>query len=315
MTQSFNDNINKLLKKSKYVIGWSIGYNTHNESWDNGKITSQIDLSLFYDVTLRDYIPSLRRLYCPCVSCMNQLFSKSSNEMKRKYGVIEHAHLAIKNLPQEILSSKINNSYSLEDIVEYIKTSECVITNSYHIAYWSQLLARRVIVLNPFSTKFNFFKENLFLLKKEQFVKISELDEIFSNILPCSEGYINECRKLNYTYFEKLKNNLFEKFRNKYCNDYSMLYYASRLSSWNLNSILYDYSIKSSNMTVEIERLHDNLCSLINSESKHSNNRINSLHDELFKQINDIKQSLNLVCNKLDELKLGYDKLIKSHDI
>jgi hypothetical protein len=52
----------------------------------------------------------------------------------------------------------ITNSYPLKIIIEFIGSSEVVITSSYHICYWATLMQKRVILHKVFSEKFTFMK-------------------------------------------------------------------------------------------------------------------------------------------------------------
>ena len=48
---------------------------------------------------------------------------------------------------------KLENSNSFQEIIEFIQSSECIVTNSYHGMYWSLLLNKKVGII-PNSSKF-----------------------------------------------------------------------------------------------------------------------------------------------------------------
>ena len=59
--------------------------------------------------------------------------------------MIEHKDLPIQGI--DWLKDRIKNSETLDNIVRYIKSSEVIITNTYHCAYWSILLNKKTIVI------------------------------------------------------------------------------------------------------------------------------------------------------------------------
>ena len=91
--------------------------------------------------------------WVPCVSCMSPLFD-ASYEVKRDYGVFQHHRKEIK-LP---FDKRVNDNVSFADAVRFLAESECVITNSYHGAYWSILLGKRVFLFNEINQKTRTFK-------------------------------------------------------------------------------------------------------------------------------------------------------------
>lgn len=88
--------------------------------------------------------------FVPCPSCMSKLFDKYSNA-KKSNKIIFYLHKDytksyinhIKEFPLITNSDK----KTFEEIIKYLSSSDVIITNSYHGAYWGCLLNRKVIVL------------------------------------------------------------------------------------------------------------------------------------------------------------------------
>jgi len=77
---------------------------------------------------------------------------------KRSVGIIKHAFLN-ETGPYELENSipRISMSlkrFSIGRILRFIGESEAIYTESYHAAYWSLLMGKKVIVQAPTSSKF-----------------------------------------------------------------------------------------------------------------------------------------------------------------
>ncbi len=145
-------NINKVSKIAKNTIIWSAGFNTHYGTF----IKIKIDWSKINLVSVRDYNYKDFR-YVPCATCAIKYFDKSF-KIKRKYGVIGHQN-NLNDIPDEMRKyDSISNDDTVENIIDFIGSSEIILTNSYHAAYWSILLEKKCIVFSAFSEKFNYYK-------------------------------------------------------------------------------------------------------------------------------------------------------------
>lgn len=107
---------------------------------------------------VRDFLPGSDCRWVPCASCMYVGFN-NAYPVKRRVGIYEHNGVPIElglDLGEDCRLS--NHSVSMEDVIEFLGSSEVIVTSSYHGAYWSTLLRRRVIIYKPFSTKFQFMR-------------------------------------------------------------------------------------------------------------------------------------------------------------
>lgn len=184
----WNKNINKLLELSRNVYGWGIGFNKHH----NTNVNTKLNLSKFKLLGIRDYRPSYESnmKYVPCSSCnLKQL--KYTYEIQRDIGIVEHHHNKI------TLSGnydKINNEMNIDKIIKFIGESRIIITNTYHVLYFSALLKKKCILYNSFSEKFNNLKFQH--IKYESQMKF---DEIKSNEM--NEGFLQNCIDINDSFY------------------------------------------------------------------------------------------------------------------
>ena len=311
VTYSFNESINKLLDKCDNVIAWSAGFNTHGEQWSNGANFPQIHMERFAMISIRDYNHPSGIEYLPCPSVFAlQKASKNTAIFKRKYGVIEHKDLPIKGLPIE---DRISNRCSLSEIENYILTSEIIITNSYHCAYWSILLKRKTIVVNKFSTKFDYFKYKPVFISIQENEPIEEIWNILEAAYEEAQIYdmaYEEAVDLNNVFFEKVKRIIIEKQipANK---EYQEIYQLNYEKLWNVQNKL--SKIK------KIERKTDSLQNAVDELAKKNYqlqvelySALNGLHDELYSSVNALHDEMYSVVSALhDEL---YSAMSALHD-
>jgi len=125
---------------------WGIGHNVHGAE----KIEYPEYIKKFIAVGVRDWNQGIR--WVPCASCMHEVFHKTY-EVKdeiRAYRREDPWPFPFDHYPM----LQDANGYPLESIVEFLGGAETVITNSYHGAYWSMLLGRKVTIHKPFASKF-----------------------------------------------------------------------------------------------------------------------------------------------------------------
>ena len=238
VAESFNQAINKILDICNNVIAWSVGYNTHNNRWFNGNADefTSININKFKLITIRDYKHPSNLEYLPCPSAMALKLEKSK-KIERRCGVICHSRLPYLDI---FGFETINNSASISRINEFILTSEIIITNSYHCAYWGILLSRKVIVVNKFSTKFDYFKykpEFLEINQNENEVEIrNKLEEAIDRAKIYEDVY-QEAIEMNSMFFERVRN-IIEDIGIVKSNDYREFYILNEMKLWN-HEILY----------------------------------------------------------------------------
>ncbi|WP_277668741.1 polysaccharide pyruvyl transferase family protein [Caproiciproducens galactitolivorans] len=183
--------INRVLHTGAAVIAWSPGFNTHTEY--NITFDTKIEFDRFALITVRDYNNDYGIAYLPDVTCkLPQLRKKY--EIRRKYGIARHKDYPIPGLNFDT----ITNRADLNEIIQFIGESEIVISNSFHMIYWSMLMGKKTICANPFSNKFYSYKY------KPQYFE--ETDD-FSDCVNSAPVYdmLDECIVENDAFFEKVK--------------------------------------------------------------------------------------------------------------
>ena len=161
----------------------------------------------------------------------------------------------------------IKNNRSISEIEDFILTSEIIITNSYHCAYWAILLQRKTIVVDKFSTKFDYYKY------KPEFISLSheiiDIDEELKRAIDRAHIYpeaFEEAIKLNDEFFQEVIH-IIQELKIEENTSYQKVYQLKDRKSWNLNSKF-------------------NELSLLQDQIKHLHKRIDSLHDEIYNEIN-----------------------------
>ena len=189
----WNRRINTVIATGAKVAVWGAGENTHFDDLSQKQ-------SLFLDgclVGVRDFNHPLFD-YLPCPSCMSSVFDEISNE-GRGIGVIVHADT---KLPEQLAGlPTTDNSKSMTEIVEFIKSKKVILTNTYHGAYWSRLCDRVVVVFGQFSTRF-------LGLSGVSHLACYALDSDFIDRIQgeiVQSTYLAECRRLNKEFNCKVK--------------------------------------------------------------------------------------------------------------
>ena len=196
----------KNIDKSNIYFHWGSGSNKLNvkkAKWkiNKNEIKANFDkLENFIYVGRRDYFKNYLKNheYLPCVSCKIPEL-KLKYEIKRRIGIIQHMWLQqIKNMNYPTINMNLSK-YSIKKIIEFIGESEVIITGSYHAAYWSLLMGKKVIINGNWSSKFDYLKYKPIILS----------DNLENDILNCKVApleYLDECIDINNKFYEKIMN-------------------------------------------------------------------------------------------------------------
>lgn len=186
----FMDYMNALLEaKTRLLIGWGIGHNVHGACdilYNSYKYSERFDL-----LGVRDGTGFFE--WVPCASCMHPIFDKTF-EVKNKIVVYEHKNFPLRGISADF--PKMKNGDDFEDVIEFLGSAELVITNSYHGAYWATLLKRRVIVTQPFSSKFFGFRHPLVVANN------FDVRDIYN--IPVYPNALTEAREANLEFSKKV---------------------------------------------------------------------------------------------------------------
>jgi hypothetical protein len=178
----------------KKKIMWSIGHNIHTDTIFDVEMTYPKAES-FDLVGIRDN--KTKYNYVPCVSCKHPIFDK---KFKVEKEVVVFGHDWIKGFKDlKFPKIAINPLFDFEQVIEFLGSAETVIANSYHGAYWSLLLGKKVIVNNPHSNKFAQLHENI------QFAGVNyrSLKKALADAKPV-RGFLKKCRDINDDFYQKV---------------------------------------------------------------------------------------------------------------
>ncbi len=176
-----------LAKKNKKICSWGMGHNTHG-------ITSQIwpeYMDLFDLHGIRDW--GTKWNWVPCASCMHPAFGVKY-EIKNEIAIYSHQEFPcnISDFP-----TMNNNVRTITEVIKFLGQAEIIITNSYHGAYWGILLGRKVVIYNPFSSRFYNFKHQPKIVTKDNWQQ--EIKNI--NVFPEA---LSECKQANIQHYNRV---------------------------------------------------------------------------------------------------------------
>lgn len=284
VTQSFNVNINKLLDKCDTVIAWSVGFNTHNEQWFQGDDFERINYERFKLISIRDYNHPSNLEWLPCPIALTPEVKKK-NAILRKIGVIEHKNLSLPELPYE----KISNAYNIDEITDFISTSETIVTNSYHMVYLAHLMNKKAVVINKFSTKFDYYKyKPEFIEKANNELNADDIEEAAERALMYG-SILKEAINLNQMFFLRVKEIIKKKILNE-DNSYQHIYQLTRPNF---------YHEQNSGERVKI----------IDSSLDILHNRLTDFHSHIYSVVEEHWQSIN---QRIDEMDRLYQELLET---
>lgn len=282
VTESFNKAINQVLNLCDTVIGWSCGFNTHNGRWFQGSEFPKIDFSKFKLLGIRDYNHPSGIEYLPCPSSLAfDIFQGHSFKIKRKFGFIGHKDLLGDNFSFE---DALTNNENINRIAEYILSSEAIVTNSYHCAYWTLLLGRKAIVLNKFSTKFDFYKYRPEFVEIDKDESSASIKNKFHEAYERANVYLNlfdEAKELNNKFFEKVKK-IIEGAKVERNKDYENLYKLNCEQAWNRQ--------------IGISKVEE---------------KIFELHEDIYANLDGLRKSNESLRNELNYLQEQMDRIYR----
>jgi exopolysaccharide biosynthesis predicted pyruvyltransferase EpsI len=185
----------QIAKSPAKVVLWGIGHN-----FGKKHISKSSDRVYFPDwinkcdsVGIRDYVQDYEKYYLPCVSCMHTAFDKKYTTTCEVGYFLHKFKTKIKNTDNK--SIMFNDSIDFDKTIQFIASHNTIITDSYHGAYWAQLLGKNVQVVG-WSVKFNHFKNPPLFLDNINQTPSSSTNKI-------SYDFLTECRKLNQDFYHK----------------------------------------------------------------------------------------------------------------
>ncbi len=171
------------------VIFWGAGHNIHGKA----EIKYPDYLNFCHLVGVRDY--GLGYEWVPCPSCLHKAFDK---KYAINNGIIIYENSMFGKICIEGYPKMGNNVKDFETVIKFLASGEIVLTSSYHGAYWAVLLNKKVVVINPWSTKFYGFKYKIpFADHTNWYDKINDAVNY-----PLA---LKECREANLSFAKKVE--------------------------------------------------------------------------------------------------------------
>ena len=202
---TWDPNVEKLVKENKVIL-WGAGQNYYGQKKKGDLVGIHVESKLpeyikyFAKVGLRDY--DLGYDWVPCASCMHPALSKAKKIKPNKSVIgVEHTKIKFKSPLFTSISHNIQPN-NLEEFLCHIAQYREVITNTYHGAYWSLLLGKKVIV-QPWSSKFNNLKWNYAITDREG-PKHKSIFEKFEIIKQNNLDALEEAREANNKFYKDL---------------------------------------------------------------------------------------------------------------
>ncbi len=160
--------VRNAMAQHRVNILWGIGLNGEDVQGDSYRDKDWLKAADL--VGVRDWGSDVRYRWVPCPSCMHPVFDAACMiEPEHDFVIYEHIHhpvgIADGSNEYRILKAytecdlanipRMNNTVrTIEDAVKFLASGRCVLTSSYHGAYWATLLGCEVIVVKPWSSKF-----------------------------------------------------------------------------------------------------------------------------------------------------------------
>ncbi len=195
--KKFSNHIQTLMSKEPATTTlWGIGHNFGKKhiAKTKGDVYYPSWINNVTLVGIRDWIEGFHQYYLPCVSCMHSAFDKEYKS-KREVVYFTHAFKSKFTNPDTLPYIK-NNVMDFDKVIEFLGSANTVVTDSYHGAYWAQLLGKNVQVAS-WSVKFDHMKHQPHF--------IDSINDKFIKKKNTIDGFLQECRHLNNKFYQKFQ--------------------------------------------------------------------------------------------------------------
>lgn len=196
----------KIIKASGLFVGWGLGLDPRAEP---EIFTRNYDL-LGTRERKSPLIDNEKIFYVPCASCMHDAFDAAAEAVGAPAADVPAGKIALHvnggfnchEILRALSVSQVPTTRTVdpfEKIIENLKGADCIVTNSYHGAYWGSLLGKRVVCIKTGVPKWDGLSEDIV------FAGVKGLDKSIEKARPVSADYLKECRLLNQQFYERLK--------------------------------------------------------------------------------------------------------------
>jgi len=180
--------------KPRLSVLWGVGHNFNEKHLNKSSNVFYPDwLSQVNLIGIRDWIDGHHESYLPCVSCMYEGFDK---EYKIENDVVFFTHARKSSYKfQDGDIHMMNNTVNIDEVIKFLGSANTVVTDSYHGAYWGQLLGKDVRVVS-WSTKFRHLKYQPTFIQDIRSWKDKKKSDV-------PYTFLEECRTLNKNFYKK----------------------------------------------------------------------------------------------------------------
>jgi hypothetical protein len=171
------------------IVAWGVGTNETEHMYPDYSSLNGYDL-----VGCRDWGSPFD--WVPCVSCMHTFFDTRCT-LEIKNDVVQYIHCTEDKVELDF-PSMTNNASDFMEVLRFFGSANVVVTNTYHGAYWATLLGKKVVIVNPWSTKFLYMRHRHVMCNKES------VDKAIDRAI-CYPDALKECRLANTTFADKVQ--------------------------------------------------------------------------------------------------------------
>jgi len=188
--------MNKITPVSAPRHIWGAGHNGPLDKRGAAEIVYPDWLMNFDEVGVRDW--DQNQPWVPCASCMHPALKKKY-AIKNDVVFFEHKKQLIKNFGNDSIPRFVNSGSNIDQTIELLGSANIILTNSYHGAYWGVLLGKKVIVVEPWSSKFLSMKHAPWILKRDQ-----DWKEVVDQI-KIHDSALDDCQDATTKFWVKIK--------------------------------------------------------------------------------------------------------------
>ena len=178
------------------LISWGMGHNVHGAT----RFELHPALEHFELVGLRDYklCQENNRGYewVPCVSCLTPLLDQNYY-IQHDHVIFEHHNFRVAGLDPAI-PRMMNDGTDLAEVLSFLGSAETVLTTTFHGAYWSTLLGKKVVVVDPCSNRFFGLKHAPVMGPAQDWRSLASQARSYPEAL-------QECRAANLAFADKVR--------------------------------------------------------------------------------------------------------------
>jgi hypothetical protein len=206
----FSDNkwkLKKMMKTARNFIGWGIGLDPRTNTQEYVDRFTLLGTRESHS----EHIDDKRVIYLPCSSCMNAVFddvektegASPAAKVTRKVAMHTNGSSADTTSLAKLAASEnaiwTKTISPFAETIDNIISVECVVTNSYHGAYWASLFGKKVVCLKTEVPKWDGLHKNVV------FASINEVDAAVASAENVPFDYLVDCRTRNRAFADRVR--------------------------------------------------------------------------------------------------------------